>query len=81
MLIKFLGIKVQQHSGGGCSACGRKRVSRYNMPRSKRIVLPNGRVETFVVGRKYAMEQSEADFLLNYTYQINGKTENPFVKA
>jgi len=80
MKVKFIGIKSQEKSSGGCLACGQKRVSQFSYTHAKRMVLPSGRAQLFTMGKTYEVSEKEGQFLLEYTYNLNGMPQYPFIK-
>lgn len=71
MLVEFQGEKTQAKTG--CIPCGKRRVSSLKFERSKRIVLPSGRVVLFTFGRTEEVSKDDGEFLLELTYQLDGK--------
>ena len=77
MIVEFLGMKdVPKKSG--CSACGKKRTSKYNLLREKKFSLPSGKTQTFRIGEQAHVITHDGIFLLDSTYSVNGKQERMF---
>lgn len=81
MLVKFNGVqKVQTRTG--CPVCGNRRhQSSVAFERTTRFVLPNGQVKLFTIGNTYEVSSDTFDFLIDYTYSLNGNSIHPFEKV
>lgn len=80
MRLRFNGI-MQQKTGGGCSKCGQKSTSKYNMVASKMFILPSGRTVTFFAGREEEVSEEDGKFLLQYKYAKDGVTQSAFTEV
>ena len=66
MRLRFNGIIEKRK--GGCSVCGRKTSSDTAFVANRRYYLPSGRNMMFRAGSEYDVPDSDADFLLSYSY-------------
>ena len=72
MRIKFNGVK-KTGKVGGCTSCGRRRISSYAFEREKMIFFPTGAKKLFVAGKIYEVTDEDGLFLLNQGYDLNGQ--------
>ena len=72
MRIEFLGHKETRKTG--CVPCGKRKTSNVNFKRDKKMFLPSGRSVFFIVGKVEEVNGQDGEFLLEQTYQLNGKS-------
>lgn len=75
MKIKFNGVMEKRKKG--CSVCGRKHAE-FGFSGSKTYILPSGVTKTFRAGRCEEVKDEDAEFLLSYRYEKDGKIQNVF---
>lgn len=75
MKIKFNGVLEKKKKG--CSVCGRRFAST-GFTISKTYILPSGVTKTFRAGRCEEVKEADAEFLLSYRYEKDGKEISVF---
>lgn len=75
MKIKFNGTVGRR--SGGCSACGHK-SSGDGFLTTKTYILPSGITKTFRAGKCVEVKDIDAEFLLLYQYEKDGKVYQTF---
>lgn len=77
MTIRFNGIVEEQVKG--CKPCGKAKTVRRTMATTKQFVLPSGQFKTFRAGKTYTLDDTDAHFLLGYSYvDTDGTTKRAF---
>lgn len=77
MNIKFNGIV--EESVSGCKPCGKAKTVRRTMATTKQFILPSGQFKTFRTGKIYTLNDTDAHFLLGYSYtDTDGTTKKAF---
>lgn len=75
MRIRFNGIIEQRSSG--CKPCGRAKTEK-GFSSFKDYFLPSGITKRFYRGRIEEVNDEDGEFLLDYKYEVGGKTKNAF---
>ena len=75
MTIKFNGVIEKRRKG--CSVCGSKHTEN-GFSGSKTYILPSGITKTFRAGKCVEVKDEDAEFLLSYQYEKDGKIMKVF---
>lgn len=77
MKIRFNGIVEKRK--GGCPVCGKKMKGDTAFVSNRRYYLPSGQSMMFRAGGEYEISDSDAEFLLEYSYtDSNGVVKHVF---
>lgn len=75
MKIRFNGVVGRR--SGGCSACGHKSTGAGFLT-TKTYILPSGTTKTFRAGKCVEVKDIDAEFLLSYRYEKDGRVKHVF---
>lgn len=65
----------------GCSACGKRNSStNLKFQRNTEVMLPSGIIKTVTLNVPFDVSDSDADFLLDFEYTLQGKKYKSFIE-